>query len=78
MDLPDGRPLFALLRSDDNSEWTSSVMQTLASRIEGEDFYQKLDNMLLMIVTSISAQICSMISRAPISPSIQYLEPQPQ
>ena len=53
-------------------------MQTLASRIEGEDFYQKLDNMLLMIVTSISAQICSMISRAPISPSIQYLEPQPQ
>ena len=36
VDLPDGRTLFALLRSDDNYDWASSIMQSLAPDIEGE------------------------------------------
>ena len=48
VELPDGHTLFALLRSDNNVEWASNVMQTLAPRIKGENFEQQLDNMLAL------------------------------
>ena len=48
VDLPGGRTLFALLRSDNNVEWASYVMQTLAPHIDSETFVQQLDNMLLL------------------------------
>ena len=48
VDLSDGRTLFALLRSDNNIEWASYVMQTLAPRTKGESFEQQLDNMLAL------------------------------
>jgi hypothetical protein len=48
VDLPGGRTLFALLRSDNNVEWASYVMQTLAPHIDSETFAQQLDNMLLL------------------------------
>ena len=48
VDLPDGRTLFALLRSEDETDWASSVMQTAAPRIEGEPFEERFDNMLLI------------------------------
>lgn len=46
VDLPAGNTLFALLRSENNAEWASYVMQTLASHTKGESFEQQLDNML--------------------------------
>ena len=48
VDLPGGRTLFALLRSDNNIEWPTYVMQTLAPHSESETFAQQLDNMLLL------------------------------
>ena len=48
VELPGGRTLFALLRSDNNVEWASYVMQTLAPHIDSESFAQQLDNMLLL------------------------------
>ena len=48
VDLPDGRTLFALLRSDNNVEWAAYVMQALAPRTRGERFEQQLDNMLVL------------------------------
>jgi hypothetical protein len=48
VDLPGGRTLFALLRSDNNVDWASYVMQTLAPHSESETFAQQLDNMLLL------------------------------
>ncbi|MGY8972388.1 MAG: hypothetical protein ACKVGV_01980 [Sphingomonadales bacterium] len=48
VDLPGGRALFALLRSDNNVDWASYVMQTLAPHSESETFAQQLDNMLLL------------------------------
>jgi len=48
VDLPGGRTLFALLRSDNNVEWASYVMQTLAPHSDSETFAQQLDNMLLL------------------------------
>ena len=48
VDLPGGRTLFALLRSDNNIEWPTYVMQTLAPHIDSETFAQQLDNMLLL------------------------------
>jgi len=48
VDLPGGRTLFALLRSDSNNEWASQFMQTLAPEIEGEPWEEAFDNMLLL------------------------------
>lgn len=48
VDLPDGRTLFALLRSEDDVDWASAVMQTAAPEIAGESFEEKFDNMLLI------------------------------
>lgn len=48
VDLPGGKTLFALLRSDNNVDWASYVMQTLAPHIDSETFAQQLDNMLLL------------------------------
>ena len=48
VDLPDGRTLFALLRSDDNHDWASSIMQSLAPDIEGEPWGERFDNVLLL------------------------------
>ncbi|MWV28738.1 hypothetical protein [Aurantiacibacter rhizosphaerae] len=48
VDLPDNRVLFALLRSDDNIEWASYVMQDIAPDIEWESWSERLDNMLLL------------------------------
>ncbi|WP_198507666.1 hypothetical protein [Qipengyuania seohaensis] len=48
VDLPDGRTLFALLRSEDDVDWASVVMQTAAPQIAGESFEEKFDNMLLI------------------------------
>ena len=48
VDLPGGRTLFALLRSDNNVDWASYVMQTFAPHTDSETFAQQLDNMLLL------------------------------
>lgn len=48
IDLPGGLTLYALLRSDNNIDWASYVMQTLAPRTQGEDFAQQLDDMLAL------------------------------
>ena len=48
VDLPGGKTLFALLRSDNNVDWASYVMQTLAPHLDSETFAQQLDNMLLL------------------------------
>ncbi len=48
VDLPDGRTLFALLRSDNNIDWASYVMQWLAPDIEGEPWEERFDNVLLI------------------------------
>lgn len=48
VDLPGEKTLFALLRSDNNVDWASYVMQTLAPHIDSESFAQQLDNMLLL------------------------------
>ena len=48
VDLRKGRTLFALLRSENNVDWASYVMQTLAPHIDSESFAQQLDNMLLL------------------------------
>lgn len=43
VDLPAGRTLFALLRSDNDTSWATYVMPTLAPRVAGESFEQQLD-----------------------------------
>lgn len=48
VDLPDGRTLFALLRSEDETDWAGNVMQRLAPRIAGEQFDEQFDNVLLI------------------------------
>lgn len=48
VDLPDGRTLFALLRSDNDIDWASYVMQVLGPNVEGESFEQQLDDMLAL------------------------------
>jgi hypothetical protein len=48
VDLPRGRTLFALLRSDNNVDWASYVMQMLAPDIEGEKWEDVFDNVLLL------------------------------
>ena len=48
IDLPGGKTLFALLRSDNDIGWAYRVMQTLAPDVEGESFEQQLDDMLAL------------------------------
>jgi hypothetical protein len=48
VDLPGGRTLFALLRSENDSDWASRMMQTLAPDIEGEPWEEVFDNVLLL------------------------------
>lgn len=48
VDLPGGRTLFALLRSEDETDWAGNVMQYLAPKIEGEKFSEQFDNVLLI------------------------------
>ncbi|MGB3711524.1 MAG: hypothetical protein WA985_07530 [Erythrobacter sp.] len=48
VDLPDGRTLYALLRSDSNGSWATYVMQMLAPDIEGEPWEEVFDNVLLI------------------------------
>lgn len=48
VDLPDGRTLYALLRSENNIDWASYVMQMLAPDIEGEAWEEVFDNVLLL------------------------------
>jgi hypothetical protein len=48
VDLPGGRTLFALLRSDDNIDWAAGVMQGLAPKSQGESWAESFDNVLLI------------------------------
>ncbi|MGB7420134.1 MAG: hypothetical protein WA918_13230 [Erythrobacter sp.] len=48
VDLPGGETLFALLRSDNDVEWSARVMQMLAPRTEGEAFEEVFDNVLMI------------------------------
>lgn len=48
VDLPGGRTLFALLRSDNDIEWSARVVQMLAPKIKGEPWQQSFDNVLLV------------------------------
>ena len=48
VDLPGGRTLFALLRSDNDIEWSARVVQMLAPKIKGEPWKQSFDNVLLV------------------------------
>jgi len=48
VDLPGGRTLFALLRSDNDIEWSAHVMQGLAPKIQGEPWAKSFDNVLLI------------------------------
>lgn len=48
VDLPRGRTLFALLRSDSDIEWSARVVQMLAPKIKGEPWEQSFDNVLLV------------------------------
>ncbi|MEO5707982.1 MAG: hypothetical protein ABIT10_02645 [Alteraurantiacibacter sp.] len=48
VDLPGGRTLFALLRSEEDVDWASRVFVLLAPRISGETFAEELDNVLLV------------------------------
>lgn len=48
VDLPGGRTLFALLRSDNDIEWSARVVQMLAPKIKGEPWEQSFDNVLLV------------------------------
>lgn len=46
VDMPGAKTIFALLRSDNNVDWASTVMLMLAPQIEGESFEEQLDDML--------------------------------
>lgn len=48
VDLPGGRTLFALLRSEDETDWAGSVMQYVAPKVESKSFKEKFGNMLLI------------------------------
>jgi hypothetical protein len=48
VDLPGGRTLFALLRSDNDIEWSAHVMQGLAPKTQGEPWAKSFDNVLLI------------------------------
>ena len=46
VDLPGGRTLFALLRSETDTDWAAQVMQRLAPDTEGEPWDERFDNVL--------------------------------
>lgn len=46
VDLPGGRTLFALLRSEESVGWAGYVMPMVAPRVPGEHFAEQLDDML--------------------------------
>jgi hypothetical protein len=46
VDLPGGKTLFALLRSENNVDWASYVYVYLAPQKKGEPFAEQLDNVL--------------------------------
>lgn len=48
VDLPGGRTLFALLRSEENSDWAGYIMQWLAPDRPGDGFAEALDDMLAL------------------------------
>lgn len=48
VDLPDGQTLYALLRSENNVDWASSIVQALSPSVEGESFEERFDNVLLL------------------------------
>jgi hypothetical protein len=48
VDLPGGKTLFALLRSDNDIEWAAQVMHRIAPKIEGETSEDAFDNVLLI------------------------------
>lgn len=48
VDLPGGRTLFALLRSDNNIDWAGYVMPLLAPDQPGDSFAERLDDMLAL------------------------------
>jgi hypothetical protein len=48
VDMPGGKTLFALLRSDNDIEWSAHVMQGLAPKIAGEPWEEGFDNVLLI------------------------------
>lgn len=48
VDLPGGKTLFALLRSDSDVEWAAQVMHLLAPQIQGETSQDSFDNVLLI------------------------------
>jgi len=48
IDLPSGRTLFALLRSENDIEWAEHVMQMLAPKTPGEPWEEAFDNVLFI------------------------------
>lgn len=48
VDLPGGKTLFALLRSDSDVEWAAQVMHLLAPQIQGETSQDSFDNVLMI------------------------------
>ncbi|MDJ0978567.1 MAG: hypothetical protein QNI87_08520, partial [Erythrobacter sp.] len=48
VDLPGGQTLFALLRSENDVQWSARVMQMLAPDIDGEEWEDVFDNVLLL------------------------------
>jgi hypothetical protein len=48
VDLPGGRTLIALLRSENDIEWAAQVMHRIAPKIEGETSEDAFDNVLLI------------------------------
>lgn len=48
VDLPGGKTLFALLRSDNDVEWAAQVMHRIAPKIEGETSEDAFNNVLLI------------------------------
>lgn len=48
VDLPGGHTLFALLQSEDETDWAGTVMHYLAPKAEDEKFEERFDNVLLI------------------------------
>lgn len=48
VDLPDGRTLFALLRSVISPDWSAHIMHVLAPDTPGESYVETLDDALLV------------------------------
>lgn len=46
VDLPDGRTLFALLRSENSNAWASTIIAALAPRMAGADGERRFDGVL--------------------------------